>query len=191
MFSRSCSTILAFGLAALLASCASPLDSDAPRKETPVTAAPKVVPTAVTFDVSSSKGQYASFGAPTIRVDTTTQPCTVWISNMQMTVKADSGQVPLLQSFTLNADSISADSQLENLLGSQMVLALNIDATKPPLIVNADAANNTASMVISEIERKPGEPLQMVISIYIIANKALLIPGQKQEALFGEIHITM
>lgn len=191
MFSRSCSTILALGLAALLASCASPLDSDAPRKETAVTAAPKVVPSAVTFEVSSAKGQYASFGTPTIRVDTTTEPCTVWIGNMQMTVTADSGQVPLLQSFTLNVDSISADSQLENLLGPQMVLALNIDSSQPPLIVNADATNNTASLVISELERKPGEPLQMVVSIYIIANKALLIPGQKQETLFGEIHITM
>jgi hypothetical protein len=191
MFSRSCSTILVLGLAALLASCASPLDSDAPRKETAVTAAPKVVPSAVTFEVSSAKGQYASFGTPTIRVDTTTQPCTVWIGNMQMTVTADPGQVPLLQSFTLNVDSISADSQLENLLGPQMVLALNIDSSQPPLIVNADATNNTASLVISELDRKPGEPLQMVVSIYIIANKALLIPGQKQETLFGEIHITM
>jgi len=191
MFSRLCSPFLALGLAALLASCASPLDSDAPRKETAITAAPKVIPSAVTFSVSSAEGQYVSIGTPSIRVDTTTNPCTVWINNMQMTVTADSGQVPLLQSFTMNADSVSADAQLENLLGGQLVMAMNIDATKPPLIVNADEINNTASIVISELARKPGEPLQMVISIYIIANKALLIPGQKQETLFGEIRLTM
>lgn len=185
------SLFLALGLASLLGSCASPLDSNAPRIETPITAAPKASPSAVVYEVNSSKGQYVSIGQPTIKVDTTTEPCAVWVKNMILDVRADSGEVPLLQSFTLNVDSILAGAQLENLLGGQCILSLNTDPTKPPLIVNADATNNTASIVISEVERQPGKPRELILSIYIIANKGLLIPGQKQETLFGEIHITM
>lgn len=182
------STLIVALLIALLWGCTDPLTVDVPRKETPLTPAPKVIPTSVIPDFSTQKGDYIFAGMPTFQVDTTVSPMRIWM-DFTLGVVPDTVS-PLIQAFRIKLDSVGSDGLIYNLVGDTAQMQYDNGTGIGLFWWYCDLTVNTVSIVIAEKDRAPGKPREVDITIYLIANKDGSFPVE-QEQLLGVIHLVI
>jgi len=181
------SILIAIAVALALSGCAAPLDVDVPRKETALTAAPKVKPTSIVTDVQTADGVYQFVYTPKFEFDTTVTPARVWM-DFTMGVVPDS-VMPLIQAFRFQLDTFPADGLINSISGNSAQMSYD-DGVVGYTTFNCDLITNTASIVVAEHDRVPGEPRKFDITMYLIANKDKRFPV-KQEQLLGVIQLTL
>lgn len=171
--------------AALMTACSSPLDADGPRIETPLTPAIRVTPSAYSAEFSSAEGAFEMDGLPVIKLDTSVTPAIVWLDvRMKRNVAADKD--PVLREFHLRVDSIPGNAYEVKLDGpSQMELALK--RPSDTLYVGADPQDNTASIVVAEQPRVPGQPRTVLVMVYIRVNNRGTDASIGQEYVYGRL----
>lgn len=179
--------VLLAALAIWTTGCTSPLDADAPRKVTPVTPAAKVTPISVSAEFTNARSSYRIKGLPIFKVDTTTSPATVWM-DVTMEQQNAPDNKPLIESFRIQADSVPGEGYQKNLQGNEMSLLLNLKSG--PFTTNA-TPSNAGWVLVSEPQRKPGEPRRITISVYVLANKDSFWPDEKQEQVFGLFELVL
>lgn len=172
--------------AVLSSGCTSPLDIDSPRKVTPLEPAPKVTPRSVNVDFKTIESEYVFVNQPTFLVDTTVSPMRFWIEFAMGTV-ADSTP-PLIQAFRIKLDSVPGDGYFSNLTGQEA--KMSYDRGNGLEEFDCDLNVNTASIVIAESASEAGTPREVVITLYLIANKDGSVPV-KQEQILGTIRLIL
>lgn len=176
-------------LALMLWSCSSPLDTDTPRKITPLTPAVKVAPVSISPVFTTATGTFRFKGDPSILVDTTVSPMTFWMDFSMENVPDTSATAPkaVLVEFRIRVDSFPATGLEQPLTGSSAVMFLDIRGT----IEQAEAGGvaHTANMLIAEQPRVAGEKRKVRIYLYMIANKSEFIPGVRQDQVLGSIEL--
>ncbi len=188
MTSRMRHLLLAFSLAAaaiLLPACVSPLDADAPRKETPITPAIKVDPRSYDVDFTTPSGSYRIKGRPVFSFDTTVTPIRCWI-DVTMEAVVDTGTGPMLHEFRIRVDSFPGNGLVTPLVGSQCSFQADLGngtQTYPP------SPSNTAEIVVAEHDRAPGEPRRVSVSVFIDMNKDGFFTGVGREQVLGEFEL--
>lgn len=177
-------------LAVVLSSCTSPLDSDAPRIETPLSPAPKVIPSSVEKEFSFGEMQYAMTGSPTFLVDSTAHPARFWM-DFTMAQVNDSAKA-LIQSFRVKVDSLSADGYTYNLRSGQawldMDLGLGLEAFE---VADGVGAAHTATVLILELATSPGKPRMFQVTVFLEGNKDDFVPGFGQQQVLGRFIVTL
>lgn len=174
----------------LITSCTSPLDSDAPRIETPLTPAPKVIPSAVEDEFTFGTMKYQMQGEPKFLVDSTTEPARFW---MDFTMKQvnDSAKA-LIQSFRLNVDSLAADGYTYSLQSGQawldMDLGRGIEAFQ---VDNGPGSPHTATVLILELPQTPGKPRMFQVTVFLEGNTDDFVPGFGEQQVLGRFVITL
>lgn len=183
VFFIACSTVV-FGL--VMGGCTSPLEIDSPRKVTPLEPAPKVAPRSVSLDFKTFESEYVFVNQPTFLIDTSVTPMRFW---MEFSMGATTDTTPpLIQAFRIKLDSVPGDGYFSNLtLGEAK---MSYDRGNGLEEFDADLNVNTASIVIAESEAKPGQPREVVITLYLIANKDGSVPV-KQEQVLGTVRLTI
>lgn len=170
----------------LAGGCTSPLDIDSPRKVTPLEPAPKVKPQSVDVDFTTLESEYIFDNQPSFLVDTTVSPMRFWLE-FAMRAVADSTP-PLIQKFRVKLDSVPGDGYFSNLTGQEA--KMSYDRGNGLEEFDCDLNVNTASIVIAETEKEPGQPREVVITLYLIANKDGSVPV-KQEQILGTLRLKL
>lgn len=175
-------------LAVVLPSCISPLDSDAPRTETPVTPAVKVTPKTINVDFSAASGAYRLKGLPTFRIDTTVAPMRFWI-DCTMEAVPDPAKTPMLKEFRVRVDSFPGNGLSYNLTKGEV--SFSADFGNGVQIYPSEANTNTAAIIIAEQPRQPGQPRSVTLTLYMVLNKDRYFVGAGQEQTLGTITLTL
>lgn len=175
-------------LAVVLPSCISPLDSDAPRTETPVTPAVKVTPKSINVDFSAASGAYRVKGLPTFRIDTTVAPMRFWI-DCTMEAVPDPAKTPMLKEFRVRVDSFPGNGLSYNLTRGEV--SFSADFGNGVQIYPSEANTNTAAIIIAEQPRQPGQPRSVTLTLYMVLNKDRYFVGAGQEQTLGTITLTL
>ncbi len=175
-------------LAVVLPSCISPLDSDAPRTETPVTPAVKVTPKTINVDFSAASGAYRIKGLPTFRIDTTVAPMRFWI-DCTMEAVPDPAKTPMLKEFRVRVDSFPGNGLSYNLTKGEV--SFSADFGNGVQIYPSEANTNTAAIIIAEQPRLPGQSRSVTLTLYMVLNKDRYFVGAGQEQTLGTITLTL
>jgi len=175
-------------LAVVLPSCISPLDSDAPRTETPVTPAVKVTPKTINVDFSAASGAHRMKGLPTFRIDTTVAPMRFWI-DCTMEAVPDPAKTPILKEFRVRVDSFPGNGLSYNLTKGEV--SFSADFGNGVQIYPSEANTNTAAIIIAEQPRQPGQPRSVTLTLYMVLNKDRYFVGAGQEQTLGTITLTL
>lgn len=175
-------------LAVVLPSCISPLDSDAPRTETPVTPAVKVTPKTINVDFSAASGAYRIKGLPTFRIDTTVAPMRFWI-DCTMEAVPDPSKTPMLKEFRVRVDSFPGNGLSYNLTKGEV--SFSADFGNGVQIYPSEANTNTAAIIIAEQPRQPGQSRSVTLTLYMVLNKDRYFVGAGQEQTLGTITLTL
>lgn len=175
-------------LAVVLPSCISPLDSDAPRTETPVTPAVKVTPKTINVDFSAASGAYRIKGLPTFRIDTTVAPMRFWI-DCTMEAVPEPSKTPMLKEFRVRVDSFPGNGLSYNLTKGEV--SFSADFGNGVQIYPSEANTNTAAIIIAEQPRQPGQPRSVTLTLYMVLNKDRYFVGAGQEQTLGTITLTL
>ena len=172
-------------IGAAVPSCVSPLDTDAPRVETPLTPAPKVTPQSIEATFNTANGDYSFLGVPNIQLDTSVSPVRVWMDfdMAESTQEAD----PLIQEFRVNLDSVAANALIQNVTQGEVVFIMDVGTGSEAFPCNESV--NTAAILIAEHPAVEGEPRSITITIYLIANKDGFFDGYPQEQILGTIDL--
>lgn len=172
-----------------LLSCASPLDSDSPRIETPLTPAIRITPSSYSAEFSSASGNFVVKGLPVIKIDTSVTPAIVWLDIVMERTPAPNTN-PSLREFHLRIDSVAGNAYEIKLNGaSQMEMSLK--RPSDTLIVGADAQDNTASMVVAEQPRIEGKKRSLLVMIYIRVNNRGTDASIGQEYVYGRLTLEL
>jgi hypothetical protein len=183
MFTRLILSLLV--AAAVLTSCSSPLDADGPRIETPLTPAVRVTPSSYSAEFSSAEGAFEMDGLPVIKLDTSVTPAIVWL-DVRMKRNTAVDKDPVLREFHLHVDSVPGNAYEVKLNGtSQMEMALK--RPSDTLYVGADSQDNTASIVVAEQPRVPGQPRTVLVMVYIRVNNRGTDASIGQEYVYGRL----
>ncbi len=182
---RSLSFATLIGAALALAACQSPLDTDVPRIETPLTPAPKVTPSYVQTAFTTGDLRYAIVGTPNISVDTSSETMHFWIDLRMEQTNPDADT--LINGFSLNLDSIEATGYPVRL--GQQQGSINMDLGRGPEDVNFAEEINTGTILIEELPRKAGEPRTVEITILIEGNKGDRVPGFGEQMVLGRLRV--
>lgn len=169
-------------------SCKSPLDSDAPRTETPVTPAVKITPRAINVDFSAASGTYRIKGLPTFRIDTTVQPMRFWI-DCTMEAVPDPQKSPMLKEFRVRVDSFPGNGLSHNLTKGEV--NFSADFGNGVQVYPSEANTNTAAIIVAEQPREPGHPRGVTLTLYVVLNKDRYFVGAGQEQTLGTIVLTL
>lgn len=183
--------LLAAILLALAAtSCTSPLESDAPRIETPLTPAPKVVPSHVETEFTFGEMEYSMLPGQSFQLDTTTNPVRFWMDfSMEQT---NSGVAALIQRFRLHTDSLSADGYTYNLRTGQAWLTMDLGQGVEEFDVNNTIGYpNTATVLIIELPQLPGKPRSFQVTVFLEGNKGSFVPGYPEQQVLGRFVVTV
>jgi hypothetical protein len=176
--------IIALLIALALTGCESPLDSDAPRIETPLTAAPKVVPSYVQNEFTNGDLKYAIVGTPDIKVDTSSSDLFFWI-NMSM-AKTNPDVDTLIKGFTINTDSVKGNGTLIYLKQGQGSILMDLGTLQ---LVDIDGITNTVSILIVELPRETGKPRTAELTILVEGNKNEVVAGFGEQIVLGRLRI--
>ncbi|MBU3678195.1 MAG: hypothetical protein FGM32_01120 [Candidatus Kapabacteria bacterium] len=171
--------------------CSSPLDTTAPRKETPVTPAPLVTPTSTAVSFTTAYGSFAVRGLPTFKVDTSTTPMRFWF-DVAMEAVDTAGKSPLLHSFRLRLDSALGDGMIITLSNRQVEMRASFGQSWGGLQTYwSDDKTNTASMVIAEHPREAGKPRTVTVTLYLFLNKDNYFRPARQEQILGTFTLVL
>lgn len=180
--------LLPLALSLVLWSCSSPLDTDTPRKITPLTPAIKVAPVSVVPVFNTATGSYTFRSTPNILIDTTVSPMRFWIDLNMVSVPDTSADalLPVLVEFRVHVDSFPG-SGIEEPLGlgeatMYLKIADSIEQFSP------DLTSNTANLLITEHQRVPGEKRKVTIYIYMLLNKNNVLPV-RQDQVLGKLEL--
>ena len=182
------SALLALLVGALIPSCISPLDSDAPRTETPVTPAVKITPRTINVDFTAASGTYRIKGLPSFRIDTTVTPMRFWI-DCTMEATPDPAKNPMLKEFRVRIDSFPGNGLSYNLTKGEV--SFSADFGNGVQVYPSEANTNTAAIIVAEQPRQPGQPRSVTITMYIVMNKDRYFVGAGQEQTLGTIVLTL
>jgi hypothetical protein len=180
--------LLTMSVVALIPSCISPLDSDAPRTETPVTPAVKITPRTINVDFTAASGSYRIKGLPTFRIDTTVAPMRFWIDCTMETVP-DPQKSPMLKEFRVRVDSFPGNGLSYNLVKGEV--SFSADFGNGVQVYPSEANTNTAAIIIAEQPRQPGQPRSVTLTLYVVLNKDRYFVGAGQEQTLGTITLTL
>lgn len=180
--------LLAALVVAVVPSCISPLDSDAPRTETPVTPAVKVTPKSVTVDFTAASGSYRIKGLPTFRIDTTVSPMRFWI-DCTMEAVPDPAKSPMLKEFRVRVDSFPGNGLSYNLVKGEV--SFTADLGTGLQVYPSEANTNVASMIVAEQPRQTGLARSVTLTLYVVLNKDRYFVGAGQEQTLGTIVLTL
>ncbi len=179
-------TILTALAVLMVNACTSPLDSDTPRKVTPVTPAMKITPSSVNTDFTGASGLFTVKGLPLIKVDTTVTPMRFWL-DITMKAIVDTGKGPMLHEFRIQLDSFPADGLIANLANGEASLLADFGSGEQ--VYPSEANTNVASIIVAEHPRTPGAPREVTITFYVILNKDGFFSGVKQEQTLGTMRL--
>ncbi|MBU3699636.1 MAG: hypothetical protein FGM33_06435 [Candidatus Kapabacteria bacterium] len=172
-------------------SCTSPLDTDANRKETPITPAPKVTPSSYKVEFSTAYGSMVVKGLPTIKIDTAASPMRFWFDITMESIDTV-GKSPLMHGFRLRLDSAAGDGMIVPLVTGQVQILADFGPNWGNLqTYPSDAKTNTASIVIAEHPYEVGKPRVVTVTIYIFVNKDNYFSPARQEQVLGTFTITI
>ena len=163
---------------ALVPSCISPLDSDAPRTETPVTPAAKITPTTINVDFTAASGSYRMKGLPSFRIDTSVTPMRFWI-DYTMEAIPDPAKSHMLKEFRLRVDSFPGNGLSYNLTKGEV--SFSADFGNGVQVYPSEANTNTAAIIVAEQPREAGQPRAVTLTLYIVLNKDRYFVGAGQE----------
>ncbi len=183
------SLLLAVCLGVLVTSCASPLDVDAPRTETPLTPAIKVTPTSYEVTFTSAAGAYVMKGLPTIKIDTTLTPMRFWL-DITMEKDPASSATPQMQGFRLRRDSASCNGYNDAMVNGEVQFVVDL-GTGTDQIFGSDATAFKANMIIAEAERVPGQPRKVTMTLYFNITPDSINPTLKPETHFATIEVVI
>lgn len=176
----------------LLTSCMSPLDSGSPRKEIPLTPAPKVLPEVLEYEMQNEYGQYRIVGNPVIELDTSTVPMAVWIDATLEAFNMGDPE-PVLRRFRIRADSLLTSGYNDKATDGRIELELQPEDQLQPLVsVRPDGVVHQAYILPAESPRELGTPREVTISIFIYINKTPTpLFGNRIERLVGQIFVRL
>lgn len=175
----------------LVASCTSPLDSGAPRKETPITPAEKIAPRSYAIAFTTAYGSYAIKGQPIIKVDTTTSPMRFWL-DIPFDAKDTAGLSPLMHSFRVRLDSFPGDGLITILSNREVQLQADFGPTWGGLQNYwTDPKTNTASIIVAEHPREEGKPRTVTITLFLFLNKDNFYRPAPQQQVLGTVTLTI
>lgn len=180
--------LLTISVVALIPSCISPLDSDAPRTETPVTPAVKITPRTINVDFTAASGSYRIKGLPTFRIDTSVAPMRFWI-DCSMEAVPDPQKKPMLKEFRVRVDSFPGNGLSYNLVKGEV--SFSADFGNGVQVYPSEANTNTAAIIIAEQPRQPGQPRSVTLTLYVVLNKDRYFVGAGQEQTLGTIVLTL
>ena len=180
--------LLTMSVVALIPSCISPLDSDAPRTETPVTPAVKITPRTINVDFTAASGSYRIKGLPTFRIDTTVAPMRFGIDCTMETVP-DPQKSPMLKEFRVRVDSFPGNGLSYNLVKGEV--SFSADFGNGVQVYPSEANTNTAAIIIAEQPRQPGQARSVTLTLYVVLNKDRYFVGAGQEQTLGTITLTL
>lgn len=180
--------ILAMAAIVVVPSCISPLDSDAPRTETPVTPAVKITPRSINVDFSAASGSYRIKGLPTFRIDTTVKPMRFWI-DCTMEAVPDPQKSPMLKEFRVRVDSFPGNGLSHNLTKGEV--SFSADFGNGVQVYPSEANTNTAAIIVAEQPREPGQSRGVTLTLYVVLNKDRYFVGAGQEQTLGTIVLTL
>ncbi len=180
--------ILTMAAIVVVPSCISPLDSDAPRTETPVTPAVKITPRTINVDFTAASGSYRIKGLPTFRIDTTVKPMRFWIDCTMETVP-DPQKSPMLKEFRIRVDSFPGNGLSHNLTRGEV--SFSADFGNGVQVYPSEANTNTAAIIVAEQPREPGQPRGVTLTLYVVLNKDRYFVGAGQEQTLGTIVLTL
>lgn len=168
-----------------LVGCASPLDTDTPRKETPITPAPTVDPRSITTNFRFSGNNYELTGTPVFKIDTTVSPMVFWM-DFQMT-ETSTPSTAVVDAFRVTVDSLPAVGYPHALHEGELRLWANFTGVRQ--MYPSDASTNIATMLIGEYPQEPGKPRRVTITLYLVANANGFFPSANTEEVFGTIDL--
>lgn len=180
--------LLTMSVVALIPSCISPLDSDAPRTETPVTPAVKITPRAINVDFTAASGSYRIKGLPTFRIDTSVAPMRFWIDCTMETIP-DPQKSPMLKEFRIRVDSFPGNGLSYNLVKGEV--SFSADFGNGAQDYPSEANTNTAAIIIAEQPRQPSQTRSVTLTLYLVLNKDRFFVGARQEQTLGTIVLTL
>lgn len=181
------SFLIAALFAAALVGCESPLDTDTPRIETPLTPAPKVTPRTVELSFDTPQGSYGFIGTPVIKIDTTVSPMRFWI-DIDLDEETGAGS-PLIEQFRIKADSMAANGLIEALDSGEAQMLMDVGSG--PEWFPSELTTNTAAILIASHPREPGKPQEVTITVYLVGNKDGFFAGVGTEQILGTIHLVI
>ncbi len=181
-------TAFAISAGILLSGCVSPLDTDAPRKETPITPAVKVTPSSYSVEFSGTSSGYRMKGLPTLTFDTTVTPTRCWLDYTMEVDPAYTPQ-PMLKEFRVRVDSFACDGLITNLIKGEVNFWANFGSGIQQY--PSEANTNTASIIVAEHPEEPGKPRKITITMYFVMNKDGFFVGVGKEYPFGKIDVVL
>ncbi|MBM4177738.1 MAG: hypothetical protein FJ211_00175 [Ignavibacteria bacterium] len=178
-------------LVVLISACTSPLDTTAPRNETPITPAEKITPQSYSVACKTAYGNYVVKGLPTIKIDTTTTPMRFWFDFM-MDATDTAGLSPLLHSFRVRLDSFPGDGLITILSNREVQLQADFGPSWGGLQSYwTDPNSNTASIIVAEHPREAGKPRTVTITLFIFLNKDNFYRPAPQQQVLGTVTLTI
>ena len=194
MTTRNTSSLLVLALVAIIglaSSCTSPLDTTAPRKETPITPAEKITPQSYAATFKTAYGNYVVKGLPIIKIDTTTSPMRFWF-DITMDAADTTGLSPLLHSFRMRLDSFPGDGLITILSKREVELQADFGQSWGGLQSYwTDPNSNTASIIVAEHPRETGKPRTVTITLFIFLNKDNFYRPAPQQQVLGTLTLTI
>jgi hypothetical protein len=194
MTTRYTSSLLVAALVTIMglaSSCTSPLDTTAPRKETPITPAEKITPQSYAATFKTAYGNYVVKGLPIIKVDTTTSPMRFWF-DVTMDATDTTGLSPLLHSFRVRLDSFPGDGLITILSQREVQLQADFGPSWGGLQSYwTDPNSNTASIIVAEHPREAGKPRTVTITLFIFLNKDNFYRPAPQQQVLGTLTLTI
>ncbi len=182
---RSHIILSSLALALAFTACQSPLDTDTPRVETPLTPAPKVDPTYVQQEFVTGDLRYTIVGSPSIKIDTSRAHMFFWF-NLTMQ-ESNPNADTLIKGFTLKVDSLEANGYTYRLNRNQG--SIRMDLGRGPEDVTIDGVYNTATVLLEELPREQGKPRVVEITILIEGNKGGAVPGFDEQLVLGRLRV--
>lgn len=187
----STSLIVISLIAWIVSSCTSPLDTTAPRKETPITPAEKITPQSYDVACKTAYGNYVIKGLPIIKIDTTTSHMRFWF-DITMDATDTAGLSPLLHSFRMRLDSFPGDGLITILSKREVQLQADFGPTWGGLQSYwTDPNSNTASIIVAEHPREAGKPRTVTITLFIFLNKDNFYRPAPQQQVLGTVTLTI
>ncbi|MCU0330616.1 MAG: hypothetical protein MUC47_06510 [Candidatus Kapabacteria bacterium] len=179
-------------LAVAAVGCKSPLDTDAPRIERPVTPPILVVPRSVDFQFNYNGGQFVTVGTPLVRVDTTISPAQVWIDVMMQNQPSTPGRLPSIKEFHIKVDSMSADGYQNDLSNRQgRFLQFVLEATDGVEHTVFADDNQEAKMLVDEPTPKPGERRRIEVTLFLNVQRTPVLANVPKETAVGRLIIEL
>ncbi|HCN05044.1 MAG TPA: hypothetical protein DIS79_05435 [Bacteroidetes bacterium] len=186
--------VLLLTLALVTSACTSPLDTDTPRKETPLTPAILIKPTSVSASFSTAAGTFRIDGNPDIRIDTTARPHPiVWMDLTMRNAALDTGGTAVIHAYRVNVDSMSASGIIRNLGVGEGWITCSVNSALETFDADASpSAVNTFSVLIAEQPHVEGQKRRLTVTLFIIVNRpGNAIPGLPQQQILGTIDLEL